>query len=63
MVIWLSLNKVKLRATDGDALSHISTGVKLVFTFTVSGSGTGSVVIDDDGAGAGQGRNYKLWIV
>ena len=43
------------RATDGDALSHVSTGVKLVFTLTVSGSGTGSVVIDDDGAGAGQG--------
>ena len=43
------------RATDGDALSHVSTGVKLVFTGTVSGSGTGTFVIDDDGAGAGQG--------
>jgi len=43
------------RATDGDALSHVSTGVKLVFTLTVSGSGTGTFIIDDDGAGAGQG--------
>ena len=43
------------RATDGDALSNVSTGVKLVFTGTVSGSGTGTFVIDDDGAGAGQG--------
>ena len=43
------------RATDADALSHVSTGVKLVFTGTVSGSGTGTFVIDDDGAGAGQG--------
>ena len=43
------------RATDPDALSHVSTGVKLVFTGTVSGSGTGTFVIDDDGAGAGQG--------
>ena len=45
------------RATDGDALSHVSTGVKLVFTFTVSGSGTGDVLLDDDGAGAGVGGN------
>ena len=45
------------RATDPDALSHVSTGVKLVFTFTVSGSGTGSVLLDDDGAGAGVGGN------
>ena len=43
------------RATDGDALSHVSTGVRLVFTGTVSGSGTGTFIIDDDGAGAGQG--------
>ena len=43
------------RSTDGDALSHVSTGVKLVFTGTVSGSGTGTFIIDDDGAGAGQG--------
>ena len=43
------------RSTDPDALSHVSTGVKLVFTGTVSGSGTGTFIIDDDGAGAGQG--------
>ena len=43
------------RSTDPDALSHVSTGVKLVFTGTVSGSGTGDFIIDDDGAGAGQG--------
>ena len=55
VVIWLSLNKVKLGATDPDALSHVSTGVKLVFTGTVSGSGTGTFIIDDDGSGAGQG--------
>jgi len=45
------------RATDPDALSHVSTGVKLVFTGTVSGSGTGDFIIDDDGSGAGQGTN------
>jgi hypothetical protein len=53
-------NNNSARATDGNALTGVATGTKLLVKFTVTFGAAGTLSLDDDGAGAGVGGNTNL---
>ena len=53
-------NNTSARATDGNALTGVATGTKLLVKFTVTFGAAGTLSLDDDGAGAGVGGNTNL---